>query len=313
VSLIVELSKVAPELRQAAGKAPTLALDAGWVRGLVQALLGLMPAAKIDGVRLETHDGVWPHLRIFRPDQLRSAGALFWIHGGGYLIGRAVQDDRLCAETARALGIVVVSVSYRLGPRHPAPEPQDDCHAGWMWLQQAAASLGVDPARIVVGGQSAGGGLAACLAQRLRDEGRAVPVGQWLFCPMLDDRTAARRELDAIRHRVWNNRLNAAGWRSLLAVAPGSDVVPPYAVAARRTDLRGLPPAWIGVGDIDLFHDEDRAYAERLRQAGVDVAFDVTPGAPHAFEGWARDTALAREHVGRARAWLGKVLGVSPG
>jgi acetyl esterase/lipase len=130
---------------------------------------------------------------------------------------------------------------------------------------------------------------------------------------MLDDRTAARRELDAINHRVWNNRLNAAGWRSLLAVAPGSDVVPPYAVAARRPDLSGLPPAWIGVGDIDLFHDEDRAYAERLREAGVDVAFDVTPGAPHAFEGWARDSELAREHIRKARAWLGKTLGVEPG
>jgi acetyl esterase/lipase len=313
VNLIVELSKVAPELRKAASKAPTLPLDIGWVRSLVQALLGLIPPAKVDGVQLETRDKVWPPVRIFRPDQRRSDGALFWVHGGGYLIGRAVQDDRLCAETARALGIVVVSVSYRLGPKHPAPAPLEDCHAGWTWLQQAASSLGVDPARIVVGGQSAGGGLAACLAQRLHDEARAVPLGQWLFCPMLDDRTAARRELDAINHRVWNNRLNAAGWRSLLAVAPGSDVVPPYAVAARRPDLSGLPPAWIGVGDIDLFHDEDRAYAERLREAGVDVAFDVAPGAPHAFEGWARDSELAREHIRKARAWLGKTLGVEPG
>lgn len=301
----MEPSKIAPELRKAARKATMLPLDAAWGRGLAQTLLGLVPPAKVEGVRIEVRTDTPAPLRIYRPDTRRSDAAAFWIHGGGYLIGRAVQDDRPCAETAKALGIVVVSVDYRLGA---FPGPLDDCHAGWTWLQKEAAQLGVDPARVVLGGQSAGGGLAAGLAQRLTDEGRARPLAQWLFSPMLDDRTAARRELDAVAHPVWNNRLNRLGWRTYLGVEPGAAQIPAYASAARREDLAGLPPAWIGVGDVDLFCAEDRIYAERLRAAGVAVAFEEVAGAPHGFEAWAPDMPIARSYFERARAWLQGVI-----
>jgi acetyl esterase/lipase len=304
----VDVPRIAPELQKSLERLPSLPLDAPWARVLVQALLPLMPAAKVDGVRLEILGGHAPPLRVYHPETRRSPSALLWIHGGGYLVGRAVQDDWICAATALALGVVVVSVDYRVGPKHPFPAPLDDCYAAWAWLQAQAGALGIDLARVAVGGQSAGAGLAACLVQRLCDSTEPKPAAQWLLAPMLDDRTAARRELDTAGYPLWNNRKNAAGWRSLLGVEPGAMDVPAYAVAARKPDLGGLPKTWIGVGDVDLFFDEDRAYAERLRASGVDVTFEVVSGAPHGFEIWARDSALARAYIEGAQAWLGRAL-----
>ncbi|MFC5752388.1 alpha/beta hydrolase [Actinomadura rugatobispora] len=304
----MRLSAVAPELRGRLRLMPPLPLERTPARRLMQVATRRMPPARQPGVTLGLAPGVTPGIRVYRPRRRRSGAALLWIHGGGLVIGGAVQDDRLCGSTALELGITVVSAEYRLAPEHPYPAALDDCHAAWTWLQEHAAALGVDPSRVAVGGQSAGGGLAAALAQRLHDAGGPRPVAQWLFCPMLDDRTAARRDLDAVGHRVWNNRLNRFGWRSYLGAEPGSPDVPPYAVPARREDLGGLPPAWIGVGDIDLFHDEDRDYARRLRAAGVDTTFHVVPRAPHGFEAWAAGTGLARDYLATARAWLRKAL-----
>jgi acetyl esterase/lipase len=130
---------------------------------------------------------------------------------------------------------------------------------------------------------------------------------------MLDDRTAARRDLDPVEHFVWSNHMNRVGWRAYLGVDPGAEHVPAYAVPARRQDLRGLPPAWIGVGDIDLFCDEDRDYAERLRAAEVAVTLDMVPGAPHGITSWASDTLITREHIRRAHDWLGQTLAAPRG
>lgn len=304
----MKLSTVAPELRARLRRTPQLPTDRPWARGLVRFLLRRLPAAAVPGVTRDQPDGAVPGVRVYRPDTRHSDAALLWIHGGGLIIGGAVQDDRFCGSTARELGIVIVSVEYRLAPEHPYPAALDDCHAGWTWLRQHAAALGVDPSRVAIGGQSAGGGLAAALVQRLQDSDGPQPVAQWLFCPMLDDRTAARRDLDAVRHRVWNNRLNRYGWRSYLAADPGAPTVPRYAVPARRDDLSGLPPTWIGVGDIDLFHDEDHEYARRLRAAGVPTTFHVVPGAPHGFEAWAPDTTITRDHIVTARDWLRRTL-----
>ena len=249
-----------------------------------------------------------PARRIYRPRLQRSNGALLWIHGGGYIIGNAAIDDALCGEIASNLGIVVVSADYRLAPRHRYPAALDDCHAVWLALLSEADALGVDPQRIVIGGMSAGGGLAAALVQRIIDEERARPIGQLLFAPMLDDRTAARRELDAAAHPVWDNGLNHLGWKSYLGKAPGVSEMPRYAVPARRADLSGLPPAWIGVGSIELFHDEDVDYASRLEAAGVPVSLEVVSGAPHGFEAWARDTPTGRAHIDKAIRWLGETI-----
>ncbi|UNX56235.1 alpha/beta hydrolase [Georgenia sp. TF02-10] len=304
-----------PQLRRTFRFFPNPPVRHGWQRRLTRAALTLLPNPETPpDVRYERVDlGPGTAAHVFTPAGGGNGGALLWLHGGGMLIGAAVQDQARCTSIARELGITVVSADYRLAPEHPFPAPLDDCHTVWRWLVAHAAERGIDPARVAVGGQSAGGGLAAGLVQRLHDEGGPQPAAQWLFCPMLDDRTAANRELDAVRHFVWNNSSNHAGWRAYLGQEPGGDGVAPYAAPARRADLSGLPPAWIGTGDIELFFAEDRDYAQALTAAGVDCTLDVVPGAPHGFESLAASTDLARRYVARSRDWLARQVAPDPG
>jgi acetyl esterase/lipase len=197
-----------------------------------------------------------------------------------------------------------VSAEYRLAPEHPYPAPLDDCAATWAWLLANAAGRGISPERVAIGGQSAGGGLAAGLVLRVHDEGGPQPAAQWLFCPMLDDRTAANRDLDPVRHFLWNNKANRAGWSAYLGAPPGSPAIPAWAAPARRADYGGLPPAWIGAGTVELFYGEDRDYAASLTAADVDATFDSVPGAPHAFESIAAKSPVAQAYLDRATSWL---------
>ncbi len=222
--------------------------------------------------------------RVYRPEAAGNGAGLIWIHGGGFIVGDRSINDRECAGLARDLGLVVVSIDYRLAPKHPFPAALDDCLEAWKLLQSKADEWRVDRQRVAVLGQSAGGGLAATLVQRIADLGGIQPAAQVLLYPMLDDRTAADRELDLVKHRLWNNRNNRGGWQSYLGRAPGEDSVPRYAVAARRENLAGLPPAWVGTGERDLFYRENCAYAERLQSAGVPCELYVVPQAPHAFD-----------------------------
>jgi acetyl esterase/lipase len=216
-------------------------------------------------------------IRLHRPPApAATSGALLWIHGGGYLLGNARQDDHLCRRFAQKLGITVGSVEYRPAPEHPFPAALDDCHAA---LQRLVALPDVDPGRVAIGGASSGGGLAAALAVMARDRGEIKPALQLLVYPMLDDRTVAKSPMDARNYRVWTERSNRFGWAAYLGSAN-----PDIAVPARNADLSGLPPAWIGVGTLDLFHDEDLAYAERLKQAGVPCRVEVVAGAFHGFD-----------------------------
>jgi acetyl esterase/lipase len=224
------------------------------------------------------------HVRIIGP---QAGGAprpaILWIHGGGYVLGSAQQDDKLCARFAERLDIVVVSVDYRLAPEHPYPTPLEDCFAAFEFLHRHAGELGIDPTRVVVGGMSAGGGLAAALTLLVHDRKRPAPALQLLVYPMLDDRTVLKN-VDGRFHRMWNQKSNAYGWRSYLGRAPGSPEVTHHAAPARRESFAGLPPAWIGVGTLDLFHDEDLAYAARLREAGVPTSVETVEGAFHGFD-----------------------------
>lgn len=221
-------------------------------------------------------------VHVFRPPSARPrTPALLWIHGGGMVLGDAAQDSRFCRQVADQLGIVVVSVEYRLAPEHPFPTPLDDCYAALDWL---ARQPGIDPARIAVGGQSAGGGLPAALALLAKERGEIRPVLQMLSYPMLDDRTTTRTDIDPRRLRIWSPASNRFGWISYLGPATTDGDVPPLAAPARHDDLSGLPPTWIGVGTNDLFHDEDVTYARRLRQAGVACTLHVVPGAYHNFD-----------------------------
>jgi acetyl esterase/lipase len=304
------LSDVNPELRGIVRFMPPLPFGSPLGRRVMQAALSLAPTPRIDGVRVDVVKDVALGLRVYVPHDRQSKGALLWIHGGGYITGRASMDHAFCGSTARTLGIVVAAIDYRLAPKHPFPAAIDDCMQAWHWLKHSADGLGIDPSAIAVGGQSAGGGLAASLAQRLHEMGDDA-AAQWLFCPMLDDRTAAKKQLDQRRHFAWNNRLNAVGWRSYLNVEPGGHEMPAYSVPARREDLRALPPAWIGVGDVDLFHAECRSYADRLKSAGVAVVFEEVAGAPHAFEVWASKSRLARDYIAGAHEWLRQTLSKS--
>jgi acetyl esterase/lipase len=305
---LVDLSRITEELRPFAKRQVSLNFDRWIVRFLLRLVTRWRPTLGQSEARIEIPVSAPRGLRIYRPPVVRERAALLWIHGGGYIIGHPRQDDGHCAATATDLGIVVVGPRYRLAPEHPYPAALDDCHSAWNWLQEEAFRLGIDPTRIAIGGQSAGGGLAAALVQRIHDGGGVQPIAQWLFCPMLDDRTAARRDLDAGEHLLWNNRSNRFGWLSYLGREPGSADAPLHAAPGRRADLAGLPPAWIGVGDVDLFHDEDRSYAQRLQDAGVASVLVEVAGAPHAFETWAPTTNLAGKYLADARVWLAQQL-----
>jgi acetyl esterase/lipase len=239
--------------------------------GLQQRLGKPGASSDVEVITLGSGAGV----RLFRPVTVpEPTPALLWIHGGGYVIGTAQQDDRLCRRFSKRLGIRVASVDYRLAPEHPYPAPLEDCYSALTWL---AALPAVDPGRVAIGGESAGGGLAAALALLARDRGEVTPIFQVLAYPMLDDRSSMTAENP--KYRLWDTRSNHFGWTAYLG-----DADPQIAVPGRRGDLTGLPPAWIGVGTHDLFHDEDLAYAERLRNAGVPCYVEVVPGAFHGFD-----------------------------
>jgi acetyl esterase/lipase len=273
----VSTTEFHPDLRRAARYIPkqiVTPVTVPFLRAAERLLWRRQPPSDIEVLTLPSGVGV----RLFRPagGGTGQTPALLWIHGGGYVIGTAAQDDALCRRFANELGATVASVDYRLAPDHPYPIPLEDCYSGLQWLVQLPS---VDPARVAIGGASAGGGLAAALALLTRDRGEIPLAAQILVYPMLDDRTVGRH-LDNPGLRLWNQSSNKYGWSAYLG---GAD--PEVAVPARRDDLSGLPPAWLGVGTLDLFHDEDLAYADRLKGAGVPCEVEVVPGAFHGFDG----------------------------
>jgi acetyl esterase/lipase len=214
-------------------------------------LMGLVTAIPAQNVVVESVGPI--SLRVHRP--VSSDGrlpALLWIHGGGYVMGKAALDDAVCRHFAEKLGIVVAAVDY--------------------------------PNRVAVGGASAGGGLAAAVALLAHERGDVPIAFQLLIYPMLDDRTAARNDLDETRFRLWNQNANRFGWQAYTGHLPGSVEVSGLAAPARYQDLSGLAPAWIGVGTLDLFYEEDVAYASRLKDAGVECELDIVDGAFHGFD-----------------------------
>jgi acetyl esterase/lipase len=295
----VRVDEIHPDLRRVARFAPRQILYP-WSLPLLRRL----PTAKrssndgVDVVDLPLGAGA----RLYRPTAAAApTAALLWIHGGGYLLGSPEQDDALCRRYVQRLGIVVAAARYRLAPEHPYPIPLEDCYQVLTWL---AGLPGVDADRIAIGGASAGGGLAAALGFLARDRGEVSPVLQVLSYPMLDDRTVDP-ELDKPGFRLWNARSNRFGWTSYLG---GAD--PAVAVPARRTDLAGLAPAWLGVGTLDLFCAEDLAYAARLNAAGVECEVHEVPGAFHGFDGLAPKAAVSQAYFDSTCASLRRALKV---
>jgi triacylglycerol lipase len=225
-------------------------------------------------------------LLVYTPPNPATASrpAYFHMHGGGYVLGTADLNDGSNRALAAELDCVVVSVDYRLAPEARFPGSLEDCYAGLTWLHRGAAALGVDRSRIAIGGESAGGGHAAALAIHARDRGEVPICLQVLDSPMIDDRTGSSAEPHPYCGEfVWTPDKNRFGWESLLGIAPGGPETPAGAAPARVADLAGLPPAFIAVGALDLFLEEDMEYARRLIRAGVPTELHVIPGAFHGF------------------------------
>ena len=294
-----------------------LATDIPAVRARSAAMAAAVPRPPWpDEVTTQDHrapgrDGAGVLVRTYRPARAPSpAPVLYWVHGGGMVMGSVAQNDDMCAAIADRLGIVVASVEYRLAPEHPYPAPLEDCYSGLAWLAGHGDELGIDLTRIAIGGASAGGGLAAGLALLARDRGEIAVCFQLLTYPMLDDRNVTPSSHAIVDPKVWNRDANAAGWNAYLAGRAGADDVEVYAAPARATDLIGLPPAYIDVGDLDLFLDEDVAYAQALMRAGVPTELHVYPGAFHGSNNFVSRSALSRRWNADERAALARALGV---
>lgn len=231
---------------------------------------------------------------------------VYSMHGGGYVIGSHVQDDPLFDRLCPHLGLVGVSVEYRLAPETPYPGPLEDCYRGLVWTYEHARELGIDRDRIGVRGISAGGGLAAALALLVKQRGEVPIAFQLLDCPMLDDRqrTPSSR-LEGLP--VWSRESNTYGWRSYLGALHGREDVPCTASPARATDddLVGLPPAFVSVGSVDGFLDEDVDYALRLNRVGVPTELHVYPGACHGYQ-LAQSCEITRQSSRDAEEWLAR-------
>jgi acetyl esterase/lipase len=302
------LDQLDPELRVVLEAMPTEgAVDLNNIpaarakmRKLLTSMQAKLPA--IEGVASQDHSvpgrqsDPAVRVRVYQPtDRPHLLPALLWIHGGGYVMGDLEQDDRLMQQLVKRVGCVAVSVDYRLPPEHPFPAPVEDCYAGLTWLFAHASELGVDSSRIAIGGASAGGGLAAGLALLARDR-REVPVAfQLLIYPMIDDRNVTPASYAITDPRVWHRESNHLGWKAYLGREGGGDGVSPYAAASRATDLTNLPSAYIPVGALDLFIDENIEYAQRLIQAGVPTELHVYPGAFHGFDMFAPSAAVSKQ------------------
>jgi acetyl esterase/lipase len=230
-------------------------------------------------------------VRIYRP--AAAAGTrpgIYYIHGGGMILGSVEGEDANATSMCDQVGAVVVSVEYRLAPEHPHPAPVEDCYAGLAWTARHAAELGIDPARLAIYGGSAGGGLTIATALLARDRGFPALCFQMPIYPMIDDRNETGSSHEITDIGLWDRAGNIEAWQWYL----GDGKPDQYAAPARAEDLSGLPPTFIDVGTVDLFRDEDIAFAMRLMQAGVPTELHVSPGAYHAAENFAPDAPLSR-------------------
>lgn len=246
---------------------------------------------------------------ICRPAGLRGAlPAVYYAHAGGMVLGNNRVGLPHVLDWAERTPLVVVSVEYRLAPEHPHPAPIEDCYAGLTWLAENAPDLGVDPARILLAGVSAGGGLSAALALLARDRGGPALAGQMLMCPMLDDRNNTPSAHQMGNRGTWGYSANETGWGALLGAAKGGPDVSPYAAPARATDLSSLPPAFLDVGSAETFRDEVVTYASRLWQSGSQAELHVWPGGYHCFDAAMPQAALSRDAVTARTQWLHRHL-----
>jgi len=240
-----------------------------------------------------THDGAQILLRWYAKHGAAPGPAVLFLHAGGMISGSVELFDGMVARYVSASGVPMLSVDYRRAPEHPHPTPIEDAYAGLQWLHAHAAELGVRPDRIAVMGDSSGGGLAAALAILARDRGGPAIARQILIMPMIDDRTTTP-DPHVAPFALWSYDDNNTGWHALLGDAAGGPGIPAHAAPARLDDATGLPPAYVEVGQLDIFRDDDSAYATKLSLAGVPVEFHLHAGVPHEFDFFAFESGIAR-------------------
>lgn len=308
-------SLVDPEIAPLLDMLPPLDLSDEAILGVREMLS--MPRPDLPQCPLEPQVRVAPGLDgapevpvlVFDPPGRTSEAAIYHIHGGGMVVGQASGSNLSNAALALTLGVLVVSVEYRLSPENAFPAPQLDCLAGYDWLLANAAELGVNPSAIAIFGESAGGGLTASLALMARDLDRQAPCAQLLTYPMLDYRTGSE-EYPALPNTgefVWTSAHNRYGWGALKGSYGADDERIGWFSPAHAANLAGLPPTWMAVGALDLFLAEDLDYAKRLVGAGVPVEAHVYPGCIHGFNmvpGARMADAYSRDLAAALRAFL---------
>ncbi|WP_327371801.1 alpha/beta hydrolase [Streptomyces sp. NBC_01217] len=266
-------------------------------------------------VTVASPDGTPIPLSVFSPantDRTTPAPCVYWMHGGGMVMGDRFSQIDIPLEWLDEFGAVVVSVDYRLAPEATGTALVDDCYQGLLWITDHATELGIDPARIVVAGPSAGGGLAAGLTLLARDLGTPAIAAQILICPMLDHRnTTTSSHQYSGGPGVWTREMNEFGWRAVLGDLTGQEV-PQYVSPALADDLSGLPTTYIDTGSAEVFRDEDTDYATRIWAAGGQAELHVWAGGFHGFDTLypqARISAQARQ---TRTAWLSRLLQPHP-
>lgn len=229
---------------------------------------------------------------------------LLWMHGGGFFSGNRFGSIQNQLDLVTQLDVICISVEYRLGPEHQDPAPLDDCYAALVWVGDHLSELGIDPARLMIGGSSAGGGLAAGVALYARDHGGPALCAQLLQCPMLDDRLETLSSRQYVDEGTLSRESCETGWDALLGTRRGGEGVSIYAAPGRATDLSGLPPAFIEVGSAETLRDENVAYASLLWASGVQAELHVWPGAFHRFQAFAPKAALTQIADETRVAWV---------
>nr|AXL06305.1 alpha/beta hydrolase [uncultured bacterium] len=303
-----------PELATVVPALPITDLgDLVTARAAVSELRDRLPAPDVEGLRIDDvrvpADGHEVVLRLYRPVRPVAPSAVYFVHGGGFMVGDLDVAQVPCVELVRALGIVVVSVEYRLAPETPYPGPIEDVYTGLCWLAGHAEEVGVDPRRIVTYGISSGGCLSGGLALLSRDRGGPPIAYQFLNAPVLDDRLETPSMRAFVDTPLWSRPQAEISWDAYLGSGVrATDAVPCYAAPARATDLRGLPPAYVAVKQFDPLRDEGIAYAVAMQAAGVNVELHLFPGT---FHGSARcaDAAISRREHEEQVAVLRHVTG----
>ncbi len=304
-----------PELAAAVAMLPQLDVaDLAAARAGIAELFAQLPVPDTTGVDVRDEWIPGPAgapdvlLKIYTPQERSAPAAIVDVHGGGFIVGEAAMDHAANVRFARELGVVVVSVEYRLAPETPFPGGLEDCYAGLEWTAKNADTLGIDPARIAIHGISAGGGLCAALALLARDRGGPAITFQYLGVPEIDDRLTTGSMQQFVDTPMWSRPKAVVSWDAYLgAGVPGSADVSPYAAPARATDLAGLPPAYISSMQFDPLRDEGIAYAQALLAAGVSVELHLFPGTFHG-SGLVEHAAVSQREATEAITVLRRAL-----